>query len=209
MPSRVAVVAGLVAAGCWSVVLALDAAWISSRPATAAPSPTAATRTAAACLDATSRQRRPGFPARRALAPGHLIGEDDLDWSAAGSRGVHKAQFVFHYTACSIKAGDRVIIEETRALPAVTPSVSHLPFPWLITDRHAIASINAGTLLDFWQQTQPVARGVRVLALQCSGSAATAPGDCFAILDAAPDDVARFQTVSGGSLVVVVVTSKP
>lgn len=204
MPCRAAIALWLGAAACWMVLLGAGAVWIRSRP----PTPSASTAvTPPACLDAGVKTQHAGFPAIRALAVNHQIGEGDLDWTSP-SQAAQKVQFVSRYASCAVKPGERVIVEEIRAAPVVAPSAGRLTFPLPVLDARLRGELNAGATVDVFQDTQPIARGLRVLALDCTRAPSGSETDCRVILDAGADDVVRLQTARVDAVRIVMLTTK-
>lgn len=195
----------MIAIAGWAAVLALGVVWIRKHPLPA-PAPVS-TASGVDCLDAAAKQPLPGFTARRALAPNHWIGQDDLDWtSAKGS--VQQAELLAKYSSCPIKPGDRVIPLETRLLPLIevpTGRVRHI-LP-LGADPRLPAAINAASTVDVWEGSTLVARGLPVLAVQCRTGMLPPSGDCWADIGATTDDIARLQRAN--PTVLRIVTAKP
>jgi hypothetical protein len=206
MPCRAAIALWLGAAACWAALLAAGAFWIRSRPADSPPgTPTAASP--AACLDTRAKAEHASFPAVRALVVNHRIGEGDLDWTSP-STGAQKAQFLSQYASCAVKPGERVVVKEVRAAPAVAPSAGRVTFPLPVLDAHLRGEINAGATIDVFNETQPIARGLRVLAVDCTRAPSGSVGDCRAILDAGADDVLRLQNARVDALRIVMLIAK-
>lgn len=204
MPGRGATAFWLGAIACWAALLAAGAAWIRARPAAADPKSPAA---AGACLDARAKGQHAGFPAVRALAVNHWIGEGDLEWTAP-SHGAQKTQFVWQYVSCAVKPGERVVKGEVRAIPVVAPASGRQTFPLLLRDPRLRGVLNAGSTIDVFQDTQPIARGLRVLAVDCGGTPPASSGDCHAILEVGADDVVRLQALRNDVTRLVVVATK-
>lgn len=206
MPCRAAIALWLGAAACWAALLAAGAFWIRSRPADSPPTASTAA-SPAACLDAGAKAQHASFPAVRALAVNHRIGEGDLDWTSP-STGAQKTQFLSQYASCGVKPRERVALEEVRAAPAVAPSAGRVTFPLPVLDTRLRAEINAGATIDVFNEMQPIARGLRVLAVDCTRAPSGSVGDCRAILDAGADDVLRLQNASVDALRIVMLTPK-
>jgi hypothetical protein len=101
--------------------------------------------------------------------------------------------------------GQRLIEAETEDKPtlkAPAGRVTH-PFPLEGHSRTA-AAINAGTVLDIFDGTRVVARGVPVLALECPSGSMDA---CMAVLALAADDVPRLHVADPKT--VLLVLTKP
>jgi hypothetical protein len=206
MPCRAAIVLWLGAAACWAALLAAGAFWIRSGPADSPPSASSAA-SPAACLDAGAKAQHASFPAVRALAVNHRIGEGDLNWTSP-STGAQKARFLSQYASCAIKAGERIALEEVRAAPAVAPSAGRVTFPLPVLDARLRGEINAGAAIDVFNETQPIARGLRVLAVDCARAPSGSLDDCRAILDAGADDVLRLQNARVDALHIIMLTAK-
>ena len=191
----------LVIAG-WAAALTAGAVWIHRHPRPDATE--SAPATGAGCLSAAAKRQKPGFTVKRAMALNHLIRQQDADWGGA-SGGAQQSAVLGRYSRCPIAAGQRLIQEETVDKPTVnapTGRVSH-PFP---LDGHSRTAgvINAGTVLDMFDGTRVVARGVPVLALECpSGST----DGCKAFLALAADDVPRLHVADPKT--VLLVMTKP
>jgi hypothetical protein len=189
----------------WAALLAGGAVWIRRHPAAPA---SRSDVSVTGCVDAQGKRLTAGFAAKRAFEVNHRIGEADLDWSAP-AHGAQKAAFLGRYSACPIQPAERVSVEEVRLLPAIAHSAGHIPHPLPLRDPRLVDSLNAGSVVDVLDGVQPLARGVKVLAVRC-GSGMPPPADsCYAILDAPQDDAARLKNANTAAIDVMVMAPKP
>src|SRR5262245_10807630 len=205
--NRTSVVFWAVAITAWSALLIAGSVWIRLNPSprTAGGPPAAP---AATCRDAAAKRGLAGFIASKPMARNHRIGPNDLDW-ATGTGGAQKTDVLSRYSTCVLKAGDRLIPEETQPLPATEVPVGRAGYPLPLTsDPRLLETINAGSTLDVWDDSTLVVRGVRVLAIQCRPASANPADKCSAILDAAIDDVPRLLKADPTRLLVIG-TTKP
>jgi hypothetical protein len=194
-----------IVAVCWGGLLVAGATWIHWHPIAGPVSPSTPT---AACLDLARKRQMPGFIARRTLAPNHWIGQDDLDWSAS-TRGAQQKDVLSRYSTCAVKAGERLISQETRAHPTVAASSGRVGYPLpLEPDSGVVTAVNAGAVLDVWDGSQLIARGIHVLAVQCKAAAQPPARDCWATVDASLEDMLRFQKAHAAKPIVVVGVAK-
>jgi len=190
----------------WVGLLAAGAVWIRRHPAT---KPAASSAPASGCLDASSKKGLPGFVSKRTLEVNHRIGEADASWSAP-AHGARKDDLLGRYSACAVRAGDPIAVDEVRLLPALTYSAGRVPYALsLAHDDRLVDVLNAGSVLEVREGERPLARGVKVLAVQCGPGMPPPAGSCDAILDALPDEAARLASANAAAIKVTIAAPKP
>jgi len=186
----------------WAAALTAGAVWIHRHPRPDATE--SASATGAGCRNAAAKRQLPGFTAKRAMVLNHLIRQQDADWAGA-SGGAQQSDVLGKYTRCPIEAGQRLIQEETEVKPTIKAPAGRVSHPFSLDGHSGTAgAINAGTVLDIFDGTRVVARGVPVLALECPSGSTDA---CKALLALAADDVPRLHVADPKT--VTLVMTKP
>jgi len=184
----------------WAGALAGGWKWILKHPKPARYKP--AVTVANQCSSPAAKRGMAGLPAKRELVVNHWIREDDLDWTAPAAKSVRRSDFVDGYSVCQVHAGEVVISAEIQPMPRIEQTAEHFSYPFKIDDPRVLASIDAGSRLDIFDESTLVAQNVAVLAVECHLD--QVQKKCFAVIDAGVDQAFRLQEIKPGASTIVI-----
>jgi hypothetical protein len=136
--------------------------------------------------------KQPGKPqperylAAHDMPENYRLGKSDLKAVDASIGESTLSQYLGRHLVRNVYQGNIVAITDLRAKPILAPSAGKDFLPFSIEGKpDLIETLNAGSRIDLYQNTECLQKAVLVLAIQCDPPATT---NCKAILDLSESD---------------------